>query len=157
MTKRSRSRTHTAGVSPPLDRPALRNLARFRYVLRKFLRFSEQAARSFGVTPQQHQLLLGVAGFTSRNRATISELAEFMQERHNSTVELAGRAARRGLVRREHDPHDRRFVVVSLTARGEAVLAGLAKLHTQEIARLKVGLLVSDKHGPRAIVAKKRR
>ena len=135
----------------------MRKLAAFRYALRKFLRFSEQAARSFGVTPQQHQLLLGVAGFTSQNRATISQLAEFMQERHNSTVELAERAARRGLVRREHDPYDRRFVVVSLTARGEAVLAGLAKLHTQEIARLKVGLLASDKHTSSATMAKKRR
>ena len=66
----------------------IRHLARFRYELRKFLRFSEQAARNAGLTPQQHQLLLGVAGFTGRGWATISELAEFLQERHNAVVGL---------------------------------------------------------------------
>src|SRR5690349_14187913 len=99
----------------------VRHLAWFRYALRKFLRFSEQAARSCGVTPQQHQLLLGIAGYTSRRKATISELAEFLQERHNSVVELVGRAARRSLVRKVHDTRDRRCVLVSLTSRGEAV------------------------------------
>src|SRR5579884_1043720 len=39
-----------------------------------------------GLTPQQHQLLLGVAGFTGRGWATITELAEFLQERHNAVV-----------------------------------------------------------------------
>ena len=34
------------------------SLAEFRYQLRRFLHFSEQAARSVGLEPQQHQLLL---------------------------------------------------------------------------------------------------
>ena len=124
----------------------VRHLAWFRYALRRFLRFSEQAARSCGVTPQQHQLLLGIAGYTSRHKATISELAEFLQERHNSVVELVGRAARRGLVRKVHDTRDRRYVFVSLTSRGEAVLSRLSRLHKQEIARLQAGLLTPVTH-----------
>jgi DNA-binding MarR family transcriptional regulator len=124
----------------------VRHLAWFRYALRRFLRFSEQAARSCGVTPQQHQLLLGIAGYTSRHKATISELAEFLQERHNSVVELVGRAARRGLVRKVHDTHDRRYVFVSLTSRGEAVLSRLSRLHKQEIVRLQAGLLTPATH-----------
>ena len=124
----------------------VRHLAWFRYALRKFLRFSEQAARSCGVTPQQHQLLLGIAGYTSRHKATISELAEFLQERHNSVVELVGRAARRGLVRKVHDTRDRRYVFVSLTSRGEAVLSRLSRLHKQEIVRLQAGLLTPASH-----------
>src|SRR5690242_21301039 len=97
----------------------LGRLADFRYQLRKFLRFSERAAISQGLTPQQHQLLLGVAGYNGARRATISDLAEFLQERHNSVVELVGRAVRKGLIRKDHDPNDRRYVYVSLTPRGE--------------------------------------
>ncbi len=139
------SNKHSAGRSSFQE--TVRHLARFRYALRKFLRFSEQAARSCGVTPQQHQLLLGIAGYTSRHKATISELAEFLQERHNSVVELADRAAGRGLVRKVHDTRDRRYVFVSLTPRGEAVLLMLSRLHEQEIARLQAGLLKSVSHG----------
>ena len=78
----------------------LQDLAQFRYQLRRFLRFSEEAARACGVTPQQHQLMLGVAGFAQGGSATVSELAEFLQERNNSVVGLVERAAQSGLVRR---------------------------------------------------------
>src|SRR5579862_2162595 len=105
------------------------DLARFRYRLRLFLRFSENAARKCGVTPQQHQLLLGIAGHTGRGLATVSELAEFLQEHHNSVVGLIDRAARRGLVRKQNDTLDKRFVFVTLTARGEKILSELSKLH----------------------------
>jgi DNA-binding MarR family transcriptional regulator len=119
----------------------VRDLAHFRYSLRKFLRFSEKAARECGVTPQQHQLMLGVAGFTGRGCATVSELAEFLQERHNSVVGLIERAALRGLVEREHDASDRRLVVVSLTEVGKEILSRLAQLHQQEVKRVRVGIL----------------
>jgi DNA-binding MarR family transcriptional regulator len=119
----------------------VRDLAWFRYELRRFLRFSEKAARSEGVTPQQHQLMLGIAGYTDASKATISELAEFLQEHHNSVVELVGRAVRGGLVRKEHDRRDRRYVFVSLTHRGEVVLSRLAKLHKKEVERLRAGLM----------------
>jgi DNA-binding MarR family transcriptional regulator len=121
----------------------VRDLARFRYHLRIFLRFSEDAARKCGVTPQQHQLLLGIAGHTGHGWATVSELAEFLQERHNSVVGLVERAVRRGLVRKENDTEDRRVVFVSLTLRGEAILAELSKLHKEEIRRMKADLLIA--------------
>jgi DNA-binding MarR family transcriptional regulator len=113
------------------------DLARFRYTLRIFLRFSENAARGSGVTPQQHQLMLGIAGFTGRGSATISELAEFLQEQHHSVVGLVSRAARKGLVRSTQDSRDRRVVVVSLTPAGKRVLARLSRLHHQEIGRIR--------------------
>jgi DNA-binding MarR family transcriptional regulator len=119
----------------------LRDLALFRYNLRKFLRFSEKAARQCGVTPQQHQLMLGVAGHTGRGVATISELAEFLQERHHSVVELIERAVQNGLVRREQDTVDRRVVMVSLTGQGEEILSKLSSLHQEEIARVREGFL----------------
>ncbi|HEV2274115.1 MAG TPA: MarR family transcriptional regulator [Acidobacteriaceae bacterium] len=119
----------------------IEELARFRYALRKFLRFSEKAARKCGVTPQQHQLMLGIAGFTGRGCASISELAEFLQERHNSVVGLIERAVQNGLVRREQDTTDRRIVVVSLTARGHEILYELTKLHQEEVRQVRAGLL----------------
>ncbi|MGH9342918.1 MAG: MarR family winged helix-turn-helix transcriptional regulator [Terriglobia bacterium] len=113
----------------------VQQLALFRYELRQFLRFSEKAARAAGITPQQHQLMLGVAGFTGRGWATISELAEFLQERHNAVVGLVERAQRRGLVMKKMIALDRRFVRVQLTAQGKRTLVKLAALHRKELAR----------------------
>lgn len=121
------------------ERQIIRDLAQFRYSLRKFLRFSEKAARSCGVTPQQHQLLLGIAGFAQDGAATISELAEFLQERNNSVVGLVERAAEAGLVRRRNGALDRRQVVVTMTARGERILAQLSRLHLEEVQRVRAG------------------
>lgn len=121
--------------------PSLRQLAEFRYQLRKFLRFSERAARSHGITPQQHQLLLGIAGFTGRGWATITELAEFLQERHNAVVGLVQRAERRGLVRKRQSTSDLRIVRVSLLPEGERLLNRLTELHQKEIQRFQLGIL----------------
>jgi DNA-binding MarR family transcriptional regulator len=123
-------------ASSRMPEHVIRDLAQFRYALRKFLRFSESAAREYGVTPQQHQLMLGVAGFTGRNSATVSELAEFLQEKNHSVVGLVERAVESGLVRRAQDATDRRVVVITLTRRGEATLAHLSRLHQEEIARI---------------------
>jgi DNA-binding MarR family transcriptional regulator len=119
----------------------LSELASFRYLLRKFLRFSESASRELEVTPQQHQLMLGIAGFTGSGKATVSELAEFLQERHHSVVGLIDRAVLSGLVRRESDPSDRRVVVVSLTSRGRGILKKLSVRHRDELNRLREELL----------------
>jgi len=135
----SKSRAKASGFaprSPKLDHNLIRRLAKFRYQLRIFLRFSEQAARAQDITPQQHQLLLGIAGHTGRGWATINELAEFLQERHNAVVGLVERASKRGLVRKVQGESDRRSVEVHLTSQGEAVLARLASLHQAEAARL---------------------
>lgn len=114
----------------------IRDLAQFRYALRRFLRFSENAARRSGVTPQQHQLMLGVAGFTGRGSATVSELAEFLQEQPHSVVGLIERAELKGLVRRIQDKADRRVVNVSLTPSGKQILHRLSKLHRTEARRI---------------------
>ena len=129
-----KSRTSTI---PFRDLALLRRVAVFRYELRRFLRFSEGAARASGVTPQQHQLLLGVAGFIRNGSATISDLAEFLQERHNAVVGLVERAARRGLVRKERSNPDRRVVRVSLTRPGAKVLKKLTQLHLDELSRVR--------------------
>jgi DNA-binding MarR family transcriptional regulator len=126
-------------------------MAWFRYQLRRFLRFSEKASRASGVTPQHHQLLLGIAGYTGRGWATISELAEFLQQRHNAVVGLVERAAQKGLVQKEQGARDRRFVRVLLTPQGEAVLAELTELHRDELARVRARLLTASRIRPRPV------
>ncbi len=119
-------------------------LAHFRHKLRKFLRFSEDAARACGITPQQQQLMLGIAGFTGAGRANISEIAEFLQEKHNSVVGLVDRAVQSGLVQRAEYAEDRRVVVVSLTERGEEILKKLSLLHNEEVKRLRRDFLSAE-------------
>ncbi|MGA7524088.1 MAG: MarR family transcriptional regulator [Acidobacteriaceae bacterium] len=126
---------------PMNNQEIMRDLAGFRYNLRRFLRFSEKAARSCGVTPQQHQLMLGLAGFTAGGNLTISELAEFLQERNNSVVGLVERAVESGLVVRQPGATDRRQVVVSLTRRGKEILRQLTQMHYEEVRRVQVGYL----------------
>lgn len=111
-------------------------MAQFRYALRRFLRFSENAARQCGITPQQHQLMLGVAGHTGRGSATVSELAEFLQEQPHSVVGLIERAAQHQLVRREQDRSDRRVVNISLTPTGKRILSRLTSVHHGEARRI---------------------
>lgn len=123
----------------------------FRYELRRFLRFSERAARTVGITPQQHQLLLGVAGFTGHETATISELAEFLQERHNAVVGLVERAAQRGLVCKKRASLDHRAVQVSLTAFGATMLKKLTQLHLSELRRVRAQLGGGFKQPPKAV------
>jgi DNA-binding MarR family transcriptional regulator len=126
-----------AVISQSDSEEMVHELAQFRYGLRKFLRFSELAARNCGITPQQHQLMLGVDGFTGRGSATISELAEFLQERHHSVVGLVERAVHSGLVVRTQDAADRRVVNVSLTPQGQRILAELTSTHYEEAKQLR--------------------
>lgn len=108
-------------------------LAEFRYQIRRFLHFSEQAARAAGVEPQQHQLLLALKGLPQGRQATIGELAGRMQLQHHSTVELVNRLAERGFVQRCRDEEDQRRVLVSITARGEEILRELSFEHRAEL------------------------
>jgi DNA-binding MarR family transcriptional regulator len=129
----------------------LRRLAWFRYNLRRFLRFSERATHEHGLTPQQYLLLLGIAGYTGRGWATISELAEFLQERHNAVVGLVQRACRKGLVRKNQRGRDRRFVRVRLTRQGTTALNSLARLHLEQLQRIQLDLGKALKRKPQFI------
>ncbi len=110
-----------------------RALAEFRYQIRRFLRFSEDAARNAGVGPQQHQLLLAIKGLPEGDRPTVTVLAERMQLQHHSTVELVDRMERAGLVTRHRSEEDRREVLVSPTAKGERLLRELTVFHEDEL------------------------
>ena len=114
-----------------------RILATFRHALRVFLRFSEDAARSEGLTPNQHQLLLAIRGFEGDQAPTIGDAAESLQLQHHSVVELVDRAVEAGLVTRRVDRNDRRRQRLALTAKGARTLAHLSTAHREELRRFR--------------------
>src|SRR5215472_7716189 len=108
-------------MNPNNQRPTVNYqvLAEWRYQIRRFLRFSEQAARSAGIEPQQYLLLLTIKGLPEDRKPTIGELAERLQLQHNSTVELINRLVEHNLVQRQRDESDHRQIIVTLTTQGE--------------------------------------
>ena len=113
--------------------PDFKAMAELRYQIRRFLRFSENAARQAGIEPQQHQLLLAVRGLPDVLKPTIGVLAERMQLQHHSTVELIDRLVERGFLFRLRSTDDKRQVLVKLTHNGEEFLKRLSLHHLQEL------------------------
>lgn len=129
------SSSNNASV-PSLSKAEFEAIAAFRYSLRRFLRFSERAARREGITPQQHQLLLAVRGLPAGEQATVSALAERLQMQQQSMVGLIDRTVAQGLVRREQGTVDRRQVFIRLTPTGEARLQHLSVQHRHELTTM---------------------
>jgi DNA-binding MarR family transcriptional regulator len=132
--------------SEPLTKQDFEALARFRFGIRRYLRFSEETVRRDGLTPQQYQLLLSLKGFPGREWATVRELADRLQLRHHSVVELVDRAQGQGLVERGAHPSDGRAVRVLLTPEGERVLVRLSALHRDELRRMDAALALPVWH-----------
>ena len=111
----------------------LHTLADFRYELRRFLQFSESAAQEAGLQPQQHQLLLQVAGAAEGTPVTIAYAAQRLGLKHNSTVELVDRSEREDLIERTTDKEDKRRAILRLTRKGRQVLQRLSGEHAREL------------------------
>ena len=133
----SEPREHRPVTGPPLSLSEYRSLARFRHALRVFQRFSEDAARAAGITPAQHQLLLAVKGWDGEGSPTITDIAELLQLKHHSTVELVQRANVAGLVEASIDAADGRRHLTDLTDLGETILASLSLQHRDELRRFR--------------------
>jgi DNA-binding MarR family transcriptional regulator len=108
-------------------------LGEFRYRIRRFLHFSEEAARQEDLEPQQHQLLLAIRAVEDPPGPTIGALAEHLFIRHHSAVGLIDRLEERGLVVRAREAADRRQVRVHLTPEGEGKLQRLSAVHREEL------------------------
>lgn len=118
------------------NRPLHQALAEFRHKLRVFLQASEEAAHHAGFHPQQHQLLLAVAGAPERTAPSIAYAADRLGLKHNSVVELVDRCEKEGLLQRSTDPTDGRRVCLRITARGQKVLDQLSQVHLRELYSL---------------------
>jgi DNA-binding MarR family transcriptional regulator len=120
-------------ASKPLSKEDLETLSEFRYQLRRFQRFSEEAVHRLNVTSQQYLLMLHVRGFPGRDYASVGELAERLQLVPHGALALVQRCEKRGLVTRRKSTQDRRTVLVSLTEEGAALLEQLAYQHREEL------------------------
>ena len=124
----------TTGSEPnELREDDYRALAEFRYQIRRFLRFSEQAAREAGLEPQHHQLLLAIKGLPLGSEARVGVLAERLQLQHHSAVELVERLVQKGLITKARGSEGGREGFVQLTAAGERVLSRLTLHHRDEL------------------------
>jgi DNA-binding MarR family transcriptional regulator len=140
QSKRKTPRSASASTAAQARRGTMRDvdyeaLAQFRYQIRSFLAFSEAAAQRLGLTPQQHQALLGIKGFVRPGPATVSDIARFLLIRHHSAVELMNRLAKLELIYRITDPGDGRRVHLKLTKKGEQKLRSLSRTNLEELRR----------------------
>lgn len=119
-----------------LSKKEFETLSHFRYQLRRFLRFSEEATRDLGMTHLQYLLLLHIKGYQEREWATIGELAELLQSHHHGVVSLVSRCEKLGLVYRQKGIADKRIIEVHLTPEGESAVDKLAGLHRDELLSL---------------------
>jgi DNA-binding MarR family transcriptional regulator len=117
----------------PVKKSEYETLASFRYELRKFLRFSEEAAHEHDLTSLQYQALLAIEGFPGRNQITIGELAEQLQIAAHGAVGLVDRLEAAKFIGREACEQDRRRVLVKLTRLGRVKLEKLARVHREEL------------------------
>jgi DNA-binding MarR family transcriptional regulator len=124
----------------------LKTLADFRFELRQFLQFSENAAVEAGLQPQQHQLLLQVAGAAEGTAVTIAYAAARLGLKHNSTVELVNRSEREDLIERTEDRDDRRRAILRLTRKGKQVLQKLSGDHARELHEMAPRLVRALRH-----------
>lgn len=118
---------------PELDPAEYRKLEEFRYQIRRFLHFSETAAREAGIEPQQHQALLALKGIPADFPPTIRYLADRLLLKHHSAVGLVDRLQNLGLITRHTNPADARQVLLHLTKKGERILHSLSVAHRGEL------------------------
>ncbi|MDE1905588.1 MAG: MarR family transcriptional regulator [Rhodospirillales bacterium] len=119
-------------------------LAAIRLALRRFMHFSEDAAKNAGLTPQQHQALLTIRAAPEMVLA-IGELADLLVIQPHTASELADRLGILGLVQRQPDEKDRRMMKLHLTPAAEEALLSLSVAHRTELRRLRplLGALLS--------------
>ena len=120
-----------------------RALAEFRYQIRKYLHFSEQAIRAAGLERRQYLFLLAIKGVPEDSRPRIRDLADRMLIQHHSAVELVNRLEAGGYVRRHRAEHDKREVLLDLTPKGERVLNELVHHHYKELRTAGPALVIA--------------
>ncbi|SRR5579883_469302 len=136
--------TRVADLSPEeveITDADYRALAEFRRLIRQFLATSEAIARNHGLTPQQHQMMLAIAGRPEGVEPSIGYLADRLKIKHHSAVGLVDRLSEQGLVVRVPSTTDRRRVLVCLTETGSTLLRELSAMHRAELRILEPHLV----------------
>lgn len=121
-------------------------LGEFRRAIRQFLAFSEQGAKEYGLSSQQHQALLAIKAHPGPGPISIGELAESLMIKNHSAVELVARLVERNLVARRDSDADRRRVILTLLPRGAEILEAISRRNLgrlQEGADILAGIIVA--------------
>ncbi|MEU5000189.1 MarR family transcriptional regulator [Streptomyces sp. NPDC086554] len=100
-----------------------------------------EAAREYGITAQQGQLLCVLMG----RPLGMSELGTMLGLAKSSLTGLVDRTAQHGLVRREPDPRDGRAVQVVLTPKGRGVVEPFYAETCRRVDELPVGFSEADR------------
>jgi DNA-binding MarR family transcriptional regulator len=138
MSTPNRNTARSVRAEPAIDTATAIRVATFRADLRAFLRTSERIARTSGLTPQRHLLLLMIKGAPDGSeQATVTDLCERLQLAQSTVTELVRRAEEVGLIERERSTLDGRVAHVRLTAEGERRLALSFTSHTGERHQLR--------------------
>lgn len=133
MAARGNISCYDRKVQAVLEPEEYQRLEEFRFQIRRFLHFSETAAREAGIEPQQHQALLVLKGMPAGCSPTVGHLAERLLLKHHSAVGLVDRLQSLGLVARRTSREDARQILVELTAKGERILHRLSIAHRAEL------------------------
>ena len=137
----ARTEAKSTRARPSLTKANYEALSDFRFALRRFLAFSESAAKQAGLTPQQHQALLTIKGAQHADSVSIRLLAERLLINHNTAVELVDRLVAAGLVERSRDAEDRRRARLELTGDAERRLQSLSAAHLKELQSVRPVLM----------------
>ena len=118
-------------------------LATFRYLLRKFLRWSKELLATVDLTAEQYEALLALKAFSPKGGLLVGELSERLQVKHHTAVSLINKLLQRQLVTKKPGTTDRREVRVKLTSSGTTLVARLAALHRDELRRRSAELIAA--------------
>jgi DNA-binding MarR family transcriptional regulator len=119
-------------------------LAKFRYLLRKFLRFSKDFLETTAnLNSEQYEALLAIRAFPAGEGLTITDLSERLQVKHHSAVNLVDRLVERKLVRRQPGSRDRREKHLELTGAGINLIEKLATVHRKELRTRSVEMIAA--------------
>lgn len=133
MAAKQQQRSSTAGD--------YRVVSLWRLALREFIHFSNRDMKRLGITLLQYQVLLEIRSCEGEDDdMTVGLLASHLHMRHNSVVVLINQLVRRGHVRRVPSPHDRRSMLLQLTAKGRRTLDKLVHGHRKVIDAFLPGL-----------------
>jgi DNA-binding MarR family transcriptional regulator len=86
----------------------------------------EAFGRALRLTGSQFAVLIGTAYAQGRDGVSIGALADHVQLASTHVTTEVGRLARKGLLVKAVNPHDRRGVLVTLSPRGEAAVRAVA-------------------------------
>ena len=127
-------------MSDGISHQDLQTLAAIRRELRAFLHFSEGEAQAQGLTPQQHQAILAIAG-SAQGELTVGDLAEALLLKPHSASGLVSRLEALGMVERCGTDDDARCRIIRLTGAGTDRITALSEAHRDEFRRLRTMLV----------------